>query len=280
MRAAARQRRPLALVLASPSIAQQSPPWVVVDAPKRTQFDTLEGPEIVVRSDGTYVAKYEHEGHYSTALGTYICTSSDRGATWTRIAKLDQSRRASLFAIGERLYLLGVDGSGRTPVGHVLVRRSEDGGRTWTEASDAASGRLHGDAGHECNSSPVAIVGGRVWRIFARSNYGKNRGADVLVASAAVGADLLRADSWRWSNELSLRALSGAAVAGSLLLDDGSDTPRLLIRNGVWTTSRTYGPPRRAGFYSSPRIRFAASCRARLAAGGRLVTRRAVSGSC
>lgn len=221
----------LALAVMASAVAQERPPWVVVDAPEMKQWDELRRPALVVLPDGSYVAKYEHEGHYSNQIGTRICVSRDRGATWERVATLDVPRLASLLAIGERLYLLGVDGSGRTPRGHVVIRRSDDGGRTWTAAVDEATGRIRGESELESASVPSVIAAGRIWRPFARSFYRGATRAHALLASAPVDADLLRADSWRWSEELPLAEPEAPRVAGSYLIDDGAGPPRLVLRS-------------------------------------------------
>lgn len=191
------------------SAGQEAPPspapLVVVERIEPERYDNTLAPQILVLPDGSYVAKFEHSGHYSSNLGVYIARSTDRGASWKHAAKLEGVRYTSLFAAGGKLYLIGTEGSGRSGPGFVVVQSSSDGGTTWTGWKDETSGLLRGDSHLERSAAPVVVHAGRVWSAFHRTVIRDGtRGVRGLVASAALDADLLRADAWRWSDEVFL----------------------------------------------------------------------------
>ena len=211
---------------------EQQVPWVVIDGPEPHRYDDLlSAPHLVVLEDGTYVASFEHAGHYNANLGTYVCRSIDRGRTWVRVAKLDGPRNSSLFYVGDRLYLMGVVGSGRLNPGPVIIRSSSDQGSTWTTPLDAAIGLLLADRDIESDFLPAFFSGDRIWRPFARSRPvdGGRLRAHAVVVSAALDSDLLRAESWCWSEELALDE-KAIGVAGSAMIDGPERNPHLILR--------------------------------------------------
>jgi hypothetical protein len=88
--------------------------------------------------------------------------------------------------------------------GQVVVRRSTDGGRTWTEPKDGRSGLLCAKGAYHTAPVPVVVHEGRIWRamedMHPTISWPKNFRAFVL--SAPVDADLLDADNWTQSNRL------------------------------------------------------------------------------
>jgi len=149
-------------------------------------------PSIAVLPSGEYVISDNLFGSGSGADRsgtTHVFGSRDRGLHWDELAVLRDMKRGSLFVHRGALYLLGY----RAAPGDALIRRSDDGGRTWTEPRDERSGLLRrGDFGGTPNR-PV-IHEGRIW--VAQSGR--------RVFSAPVEADLLRADSWTLSEEADL----------------------------------------------------------------------------
>jgi hypothetical protein len=105
-----------------------------------------------------------------------------------------------LFVHRGCLYLLGPD----RHHGNVLIRRSLDGGKTWTDPVDAETGLLRSDGEYHCAPMPVIEHNGRLWRAMERRDppvgWGVNYRAGVL--SASVDADLLKAASWQHSEFL------------------------------------------------------------------------------
>jgi len=172
------------------------PGVVVHHRPVPSMLERLAGkaiytssPSIAVLPSGNYVIIDNLFGSGSGADRsgtTQVFASHDRGLHWEKLAVLKDMKRGSLFVHRGSLYLIGY----RAAPGDILIRRSDDGGRTWTEPRDETSGLLlRGTFGGTPNR-PV-IHEGRIW--VAQS--GKR------VLSASVEADLLRADSWTLSGK-------------------------------------------------------------------------------
>jgi hypothetical protein len=113
------------------------------------------------------------------------------------------------------LYLLGPD----RHHGNILIRRSTDGGVTWTTPKDRTTGLLRDNGEYHCAPVPVLEHAGRLWRAFEWRNppvaWGINYRAGML--SVPVDADLLQADNWTNSNFLpSDRAWNGGDMGAWL----------------------------------------------------------------
>ncbi len=191
---------PLALADGRPDLG--AVPGVVIDHLPASSGQYVGSPALAVLPGGDYVAAHDLFGPRSTEFTravTRVFRSADRGRTWQKIAEVDGQFWSSLFVHRDRLYLLGT----RSHYGPAVIRRSEDGGRTWTTPRDETTGLLLAGACH-CAPVPVLEHGGRLWR--AMEEIGPTRvwglGFRSFVMSAPVDADLLRADSWRCSNRL------------------------------------------------------------------------------
>ena len=142
------------LVAAQP-VPLGPPPGVVIAASPDPQKVFVFSPSLAILPDGSYVASYDTRGH------AIVKTSGDRGATWRQLADLPGQKWSTLFVHRGGLYLTGVS----TPKGGMVIRRSADGGRTWTEPRNERSGLLA--EGHfHCGPVPVVAHEGRVWRAF------------------------------------------------------------------------------------------------------------------
>jgi hypothetical protein len=206
---------------------------VVVDRLRREPYDGLVGPQLVIMSDGTYVATVEQRGHYGSHVGTFLFRSTDKGASWSKVATFEAPCGVSLFEDGGALYLMGVEGSGNGPIGWPVICRSTDHGQTWSKPVDEATGILRGETTLGSCAGPAVIRTGRLWRAFTRGFVppGATRRVHALVASAALGSDLLNAGAWRWSTELPLDGLKGIVWEGSYLVADGEGPPSLVLRS-------------------------------------------------
>ncbi len=159
-------------------------------------------PAIAVLPDGTYAASHDEfgpESQYYTNAYTRVFNSHDHGETWTQVTRFEGALWSSLFVHAGALYLMGT----HKEYGAVLIRRSMDSGKTWTETRDAVSGIL---APGEYHTAPVPVIefNGRLWRGFEDANAPGGWGERYrsLMMSAPVDADLLRADSWTMSRPL------------------------------------------------------------------------------
>lgn len=190
----------LALAAGPPS---PTVPGVVIDHIPAATGVYVGSPSIAVLPEGDYVASHDHFGpktsEHQSAL-TSIFRSKDRGQSWKKISDVQGAFWSSLFVHRGALYLLGPD----RHHGNIVIRRSTDGGETWTTPADAASGLLRDNGEYHCAPMPVLEHAGRLWRAFEWRNpplaWGINYRAGML--SAPVDADLLNAASWTASNFL------------------------------------------------------------------------------
>jgi len=163
----------------------------------------IGSPSICILPGGNYVASHDCFGPGSSEFSrarTMIFRSSDKGRSWTKISEIDGQFWSGLFTIGDTVYIMGT----WKHHGNFIIRRSDDGGITWTEPLDNRSGLL---LEGEYHTAPVPVVfhNGRIWRAVENARsittaWGKRYSA--MVVSAPADADLLSAESWLASNSL------------------------------------------------------------------------------
>ncbi len=134
-----------------------------------------------------------------------IFRSTDDGASWDFVTEIVGSFWANLFLHKGAVYLLGVS----EQHGHIVIRRSDTNGATWTQPVNENSGLLfpmtegREAPNYHCAPMPVLEYQGRLYRAFEDNVTRKwPAGFHSLVISADVDADLLKASSWTMSNKL------------------------------------------------------------------------------
>ncbi len=176
-------------------------PGVVIDYVPAETTDYIGSPTIAILPDGGYVAAHDFFGSGARHGQTWVFGSSDRGRTWKKLSEISNQHFSTLFVHHGALYLLGVGGKR----GQVVCRRSDDGGKTWTEPKDARTGLLLAQSGFHTAPTPVVVHGGRVWRAF---EDGKGPGRSwpakfrAFIMSAPEQSNLLNAANWTCSNPL------------------------------------------------------------------------------
>jgi hypothetical protein len=193
-------------------------PGVVIDHSPAASGIYIGSPSLAVLPNGDYVASHDEFGPKSTEhrrAVSHIFQSHDRGARWKRISTIDGAFWSTLFIHRGALYLLGPD----RHHGNVLIRRSSDGGVTWTSPTNGTTGLLRGDGEYHCAPVPVIEHAGRLWRAMEWRSppiaWGINYRAGML--SIPVDADLLNATNWTCSNFLpSDRAWNGGDMGAWL----------------------------------------------------------------
>ncbi len=167
-------------------------PGAVIDySPSKTK-DYVGSPSIAILGNGHYVASHDTFGDGPKAgkgCFTSIFESADSGKTWRRLTELQGQWWSSLFVHKDQLYIFGTS----TKHGNIVIRRSTDGGKTWTKPDDKNTGLLVEGKFH-CAPVPVTIHNGRFWRGFEIS--GGSGKWEAFVMSCPVDADLLVADNW------------------------------------------------------------------------------------
>lgn len=193
-------------------------PGVVIDHVPASTGVYIGSPSIAILPQGNYVASHDHFGPRTTehkaARSTVFC-SFDQGRTWKKASEIRGAFWSSLFVHRGALYLLGTD----RHHGNIVIRRSTDGGTSWTTPTDATNGLLRDNGEYHCAPMPVVEHAGRLWRAFEWRHppvaWGINYRAGML--SAAVDADLLKAASWTSSNFVpSNRAWNGSDMGAWL----------------------------------------------------------------
>ncbi len=190
----------LALVAHAEGADFSSVPGVVIDHSPAASGIYIGSPTLAVLPGGTYIAAHDEFGPksaYYTAAVTQVFRSTDRGASWHKISTIKGTLWSTLFVHNNNLYLMGV----HHEYSNLLIRRSTDGGVTWTDPKDSSTGLL---AKGKYHTAPVPVVehDGRLWRCIedAGGPGGWGKCFRALCVSAPVDSDLLNAKSWTMTN--------------------------------------------------------------------------------
>lgn len=180
----------------------QSVPGVVINHIPASEGRYVGSPGLAVLPDGDYVASHDEFGPKSgqrTGAMTRIFRSTDKGKSWRKIADIENAFWSTLFMHRDALYLLGTT----YEYGDLVIRRSTDGGATWTVPEGEHSGLLRDG---EYHTAPVPVIEhkGRLWRGVepAPGPAGWGVRFQAAVMSAPVEADLLKASNWTISEPL------------------------------------------------------------------------------
>jgi len=141
--------------------------------PERTRT-YLGSPSIVRLPNGVLLATHDYFGQGSPrnrdgeeAL-TSVYRSEDNGQTWQSITHIINCFWSSLFVHRGSIYILGTS----QWFGSIVIRRSADGGHSWSHPADEQSGLLfRGSPGQDspnyhCAPVPILRHGGRIYRAF------------------------------------------------------------------------------------------------------------------
>lgn len=171
----------------------------------------LGSPSIIRLDDGTLVASHDYFYAEKDAFDdglmrmSSVYRSEDDGQTWVNCAQLIGAFWSTLFLHKGELYMLGCN----RRFGSIVIRKSLDGGFSWTFPFDGETGLLfEGGAAIEppsyhCAPTPVLVHEGRIYRAYEDNVTGLwPTGFQALVIAADVDADLLKASSWSMSKRL------------------------------------------------------------------------------
>ena len=184
----------------APATVPAGPPGVVVTHVSPDTGTYVGSPSLVVLPGGTYLASHDLFGPKSNEhveATSRVFASADRGRTWTHRGDIRGAFWSTLFVHRGDVYLIGPTAHH----GNAVIRRSRDGGKTWTTPADAKSGLLLKGQYH-CAPMPVVEHAGRLWRAIEDASNGTTWGRrySAMMLSAPVDADLLDAASWTASN--------------------------------------------------------------------------------
>jgi hypothetical protein len=175
-------------------------PGVVVTHVPAATGTFVGSPSLAVLPDGTYLGSHDLFGPRSNEhveATSRVFRSVDRGATWTHVSDVRGAFWSTLFVHRGDIYLLGTTAHH----GDAVVRRSRDGGRTWTTPADGKTGLLLKGQYH-CAPVPVVEHAGRLWRAIEDASGGTEWGKryKAMMLSVPADADLLDAAKWTASN--------------------------------------------------------------------------------
>jgi hypothetical protein len=178
------------------ALAVPQPPGIVIDHQPAATRQYIGSPSIVILPGGDYVASHDLFGKGSTqsvSAVTRVFRSPDRGRTWRKTAEFQDQFWSNLFVHRKALYLMGTN----CEYGRIVIRRSDDGGATWSPPAFLTTG-----AGYHTAPVPVVIWKGRLWRAMEFHPAGKWGHFEALLISAPVKADLLAPQSWSMTERL------------------------------------------------------------------------------
>jgi hypothetical protein len=173
---------------------------IVIDhVPASTQI-YVGSPSIAIMPDGSYVASHDYFGRGSSDDTTIVFSSHDRGQSWRMIATIKGQWWSTLFVLHGELYLMGTSREN----GKVVIRRSGDGGQSWTEPVNSETGLLLAQGKYSCAPGAVVVHNGRIWRAMEENLTVKMSGKHhrAFMMSAPVNADLLNAFNWTISDSI------------------------------------------------------------------------------
>ena len=204
-------------------------PGVIIDHSPASSGRYIGSPSIAILPNGDYLASHDFFGPaagHTTSAASVVFVSTDRGGTWRKIADITPLFWGKLFMHRDTLYILGT----RHEYGDVLIRRSVDGGRAWTEPTGSTTGVLRRGPYH-CAPCQTLLHDGRIWRSMELFTGGAWGNFVALVMSAPVDSDLLNADSWTLSEPLPKQA-GFSWLEGAVLLAPDGKVVNVLRTNG------------------------------------------------
>lgn len=179
------------------SVAGTSIPGTVIAQTPVLRQNAINNVCMTILPNGEYIAACT--GSTVENQGVSLFVSSDRGRSWkvlsqNNLAVNGIANYCNIFVHDGALYMMGVGPSRQ----NVVITRSDDNGRTWTNPQDETNGILMRGSFHS-SSVPVVVSGGRIWR--AMETY-DNDVKTAFVMSAPADADLLQASSWTATNSI------------------------------------------------------------------------------
>jgi hypothetical protein len=126
--------------------------------------------------------------------------------------------------------------------GNAVIRKSTDGGHSWTSPDDSKSGLIrlkNVEKGYHTSAVSVVVAKGRIWRPFeVAPRKGKWGNFESVVFSAPEDADLLDAKNWTTSTRMAVDTIWGKEYdtwleGGAVVAQDGDLLNILRVNNRI-----------------------------------------------
>ncbi len=211
------------------AVSYKKPPGKVINYNPASTGKYIGSPSLCIRSNGDYIASHDFFGPKAVErkLGvTTVFKSVNKGKTWQQVSVIQGQFWSNLFEHKGELYLLGTD----REYGNFIIRKSTDGGYSWTEPKDENTGLLFAGQYHTA-PMPMLIHNGYLWRAVEEIDANEKKWGKMFMSSmfsANISQDLLKASTWRKTNSLPYNSsyLNGEFLAwleGNAVLDkDGN----------------------------------------------------------
>lgn len=176
-------------------------PGIVVNHVAASSKTYVGSPGIAVLPNGDYVASHDFFGPASTEdtrAVTVVFRSADKGKSWNKIAEIHGQFWSNLFVHQQVLYIMGT----WKHSGNLILRKSVDGGKSWSEPTDSKQGLLREGEYHTA-PMPMVIYKGRLCRAIEHTSAVTASGGRIYAAviiSAPLAADLMDASNWTTTN--------------------------------------------------------------------------------
>ena len=165
----------------------------------------LCSPSLVRHPDGFLLASMDvFAGNHPQNL-TLIFRSDDDGESWHYVSELMPCFWGKMFILGNELYMLSCS----TEYGDLLIGKSSDGGKTFTTPVCLLRGSngKNGNNGVHKNPQNVFVHEGRIWNTLEWGNWDNPSFYHAaMVMSASLDDDLLKPESWSFSEPLTYKS--------------------------------------------------------------------------
>ena len=152
----------------------------------------LCSPSLIRLENGDLLASMDVYAGGAPQNLTLIFISHDDGETWSHHTELFPCFWGKMFIVGGKLYMLACS----TEYGDVLIGRSDDGGKTWTNPTVLLRGGCHAkEVGWHRAPMPVLIKDGRIMTDVQYGAWSEKVFCDAVL-SAPVDSDLLDPENW------------------------------------------------------------------------------------
>ncbi|MGO4326319.1 exo-alpha-sialidase [Cupriavidus sp. 2TAF22] len=207
------------LLSCTAQVVNGGPPGTVVSHRFASDSLYLGSPSIAKLRDGTIVISHDEFGPAASGERTFVYKSVDQGEHWSQAAVIDGQYWSSIFTFRNNLYLLGTTSDRGAPI----IRKSENGGITWTSPDSARNGLFPLSGRYLSAPVPVLVHEGRLWRSMERV---QKAGLESIVLSIPEDTlDLLNTSNWtisagatpsrRWLDGRFLGWMEGNLVASA-----------------------------------------------------------------